>query len=167
AGSGSMFRMRSLQTTDSLPTSTASRPTIARLQAELTVVRAELDAVRAERDQLRGLLADLQASQVQLRAQLADTQAQLAAVEAERHNTRQELVDLKRKPFTTRSHSDDPTPARPRGRAVGHPGTSRRRPTRIDHIQAIGAGDTCPDCGAPFTGIGASRERVVEDIVLV
>jgi transposase len=130
-------------------------------------VRTDLDTVRAERDQLRGLLADLLAEQVQLRAQLADTQAQLAAVEAERHDTRQELVDLKRKPFSTRARSDDTPPAKPRGRAAGHPGTSRRRPTRIDHIQAIGAGDTCPDCGTPFTGAGATRERVVEDIVLV
>jgi transposase len=138
-----------------------------RLQAELTAVRGELDSVRAERDQLRGLLADLLADQVQLRAQLADTQAQLAAVEAEHQQTRQELVDLKRKPFTARSQSDNTTPPKPRGRPFGHAGSSRPRPTRIDHIQAIPAGDTCPDCGTPFTGNGTTRERVVEDIVLV
>jgi transposase len=155
--SGSMSRMRSEATTC----------TVAQLQAELTAVRVELDTVRAERDQLRGLLADLLAAQVQLRAQLADAQAQLAAVEVERQETRQALVDLKCKPFITRARSDDTTPAKPRGRAAGHVGSSRRRPTRIDHTQAIGAGDTCPDCGTPFTGNGTTRERVVEDIVLV
>jgi transposase len=155
--SGSMSYMRSEATTC----------TVAQLQAELTAVRLELTTVRAERDQLRGLLADLFADQVQLRAQLADTQAQLAAVEAERQDTRQELVDLLRKPFSSRTRSDDTTPAKPRGRPAGHVGSSRRRPTRIDRTQAIPAGDTCPDCGTAFTGIGTTRERVVEDIVLV
>jgi DNA repair exonuclease SbcCD ATPase subunit len=167
AQSGSMSRMRSRATTDPLPAPPASADTVARLQAELTAVRVELDTVRAERDQLRGLLADLQASQVQLRGLLADTQAQLAAVEAERQQTRQQLVDLLHKPFTARTRSDDTSPAKPRGRAAGHVGTSRRRPTRIDHTQTIEAGDTCPDCGTPFTGIGTTRTRVVEDIVLV
>jgi hypothetical protein len=59
----------------------------------------ELDTIRAERNQLRGLLAD----QVQLRAQLVDSQAQRVAVETERQQTRQELIDLKRAPFTTRA----------------------------------------------------------------
>jgi transposase len=167
AGSGSMPHMHSETTISPNAAADAAVRSLARLQAELTAVRVELDTVRAERDQLRGLLADLQASQVQLRAQLADTQAQLAAVEAERQNTRQELVDLKRKPFTSRARSDDTTPAKPRGRAAGHPGTSRRRPARIDHTQLIPAPDSCPDCGSAFSGIGTTRERVVEDIVLV
>jgi transposase len=152
--------MRSIPTTESTPTPTAPAPTITQLQADLT-------SVRAERDQLRGLLADLQASQVQLRALLADTQAQLAAVEAERHQTHQELLDLKRKPFTARSRSETTFPAKPRGRAAGHLGSGRSRPTRVDQTQTIPAGETCPECGTPFTGIGATRERVVEDIVLV
>jgi transposase len=137
------------------------------LQAELTAVRVELDTVRAERDQLRGLLADLLASQMQLRAQLADTQAQLAAVEAERQDTRQELVDLKRKPFTARARADDTNVAKPRGRPSGHLGSSRRRPARIDQTQLIPAPERCPDCGTAFSGSGTTRERVVEDIVLV
>ena len=150
-----------------MPTSPAPLLTVARLQADLDVLQAELTQVRAERDQLRNLLADLHASQVQLRAQLADTQAQLAAVEAERQQTRQELVDLKRKPFTKHSRSDDTTAPKPRGRPVGHVGSGRARPTRIDQIQAIPAGDTCPDCGTAFSGSGSTRSRVVEDIVLV
>jgi transposase len=162
-----MSRMRSFATTTSSAAPAAPDCALARLQAELTAVRVELSTIRAERDQLHGLLADLFADQVQLRAQLADSQAQLAAVEAERQETRQELVDLKRKPFTARSQSDTTTPPKPRGRPFGHAGSSRPRPTRIDHIQAIPAGDTCPDCGSAFSGKGTTRSRVVEDIVLV
>src|SRR5262245_27729156 len=167
AGVGNMSRMRSIPTTSPVPAPDAPVPTVGRHQADLAALQAELISVRAERDQLRGLLADLQASQVRLRAQLADTQAQLAAVEAERQTMRQELVDLKRKPFTTRSRSDASLPAKPRGRAAGHPGSSRRRPTQIDYIQTIAAPESCPDCGTAFTGVGTMRERVVEDIVLV
>ena len=166
-GRATLSRMRSIPTTDPVPAPAAPVPTVARLHADLAALQAELTSVRAERDQLRGLLAELLADQVQLRAQLADTQVQLAAVEAERHQTRQELVDLKRKPFTARSQSDSTTPAKPRGREAGHPGSGRPRPTRIDHIQAIPAGDTCPDCGTAFSGSGTTRSRVVEDIVLV
>ena len=160
AGRVMLPRMRSIPTTEPMPTPAAPAPTVAQLQADLT-------SVRAERDQLRGLLAEVQASQVQLRALLADTQAQLAAVEAERHQTHQELVDLKRKPFTARSRSETSIPAKPRGRAAGHLGSGRSRPTRIDQTQTIPAGETCPECGTAFTGIGTTRERVVEDIVLV
>jgi hypothetical protein len=141
---------------------------LARLQAELTAVRVELDTVRAERDQLRGVLADVLADLAQVRAQLADTQAQLAAVEAERQATRQELVDLKRAPFVSRHRQSDAAPeAKPRGRPIGHAGSSRRRPSRIDRTQAIPAPDTCPACGTAFSGTGTTRERIVEDIVLV
>lgn len=160
-------QMHSIPTTDPMPTPAALLRSVARLQADLASLQAELISVRAERDQLRGLLADLQASQLQLRAQLADTQAQLATVEAERHQTHQELLDLKRKPFTTRSRSDNTTPAKPRGREAGHVGSGRSRPTRIDQTQTIPAGDICPECGSAFTGIGTTRERVVEDIILV
>jgi len=141
--------------------------TITQLQADLATLQAELTTVRAERDQLHGLLADLLAEQVQLRAQLADTQALVAAVEAEHQQTRQELFDLKRKPFTARSRSDDTKVPKPRGRPTGHVGSGRPRPTRIDQVQAIPAGDSCPDCGTAFTGMGTTRSRVVEDIVLV
>jgi transposase len=167
AESASISPMCSEATTAPNAVPAAPARTGARLQAELVALRMELDTVRAERDQLRGLLADLQASQVQLRAQLADIQAQLAAVETERHQTHQELVDLKRRPFATRARSDHTKVAKPRGRAVGHPGSSRRRPARIDHTQVIPAPDSCPDCGTTFSGIGTTRERVVEDIVLV
>src|SRR5215468_6469695 len=167
AGCAMLPQMRSIPTTHPMPTPAAPLPAVERLQADLASLQHELTSVRAERDQLRALLADLQACQVQLRAQLTDTQAQLAAVEAERHQTHQELLDLKRKPFTTRSRSDDTRVAKPRGREAGHPGSGRARPTRIDQTHTIGAGDICPECGAAFTGVGTTRERIVEDIVLV
>jgi transposase len=163
-----MSRMRSFATTAPSAAPTASERALALLQAELMAVRAELDTVRAERDHLRGVLADLLAQQVQLRAQLAQTYAQLDAVEAERQATRQELVDLKCKPFVPRhKQTDDAAEAKPRGRPLGHAGSGRTRPTRIDRTQAIPAADTCPDCGTPFTGTGVIRERMVEDIILV
>jgi hypothetical protein len=134
------------------------------METELAAVRAELAAVRAERDQLRAVLGDIRAELAQVRASLTDTQAQLAAVEAERHETRRALVELQRQPFTARPARS--IPPRQRGRPVGHPGSGRPRPTRIDRIQPISAGDTCPDCGTPFSGMGVTRERVVEDIEL-
>jgi len=167
-GYASMQPMHSEAIIDPSATPYAPARAVARLQAELTAVQVELATVRAERDQLRGVLADILAEQVQLRAQLAQTQAQLAAVEAERQATRQELVDLKRAPFVPRQRqTDGAAAAKPRGRLLGHAGSGRSRPTRVDRTQAIGAGATCPDCGTPFTGTGTTRERVVEDIELV
>ena len=163
----SMLAMHSEATTDPSAAPAVPVSPVVRLHADLTVVRRELATVRAERDQLQGILADVLADLAQVRARLVDTQAQLATVEAERQATRQELVDRKRKPFITRSRSDDTTPAKPRGRPAGHPGSGRLRPTRIDHTRAISVGDTCPDCGTAFTGIGTTRERIVEDSELV
>lgn len=143
------------------PASAVSRP-----EAEVALPCAELAALRAERDQLRSLLADALADLSQTRFLLAQTQEQLAALDAERSEIQQELVTLKRKPFTSRRRADPQAPAKPRGRAVGHPGSGRSRPTHIDHIQPIPAGENCPACGTPFTGNGTTRERIVEDIVL-
>lgn len=123
--------------------------------------------LRSENAQLRVVLADVLAEFAQVRAQLADTQTHLAALEAERQATRQELVDLKRKPFIPQRRTDATTPTKPRGRGAGHAGSGRSRPARIDHTQTISAGDTCPNCGTAFTGMGATRERVIEDIDLV
>jgi hypothetical protein len=128
----------------------------------------QLAELTRENAQLRAVLADVLAELTQVRTQLAQTQAQLAALEGERHDLHQEVVDLKRKPFASRRHaSDAPVPAKPRGRAPGHLGSGRSRPTRIDQTQAISAPDTCPDCGTPFSGTGTMRERVIEDIDLV
>ncbi len=162
-----MSHLRSIATTDPVPTPVAPLPPGARLQADLAALQAELIAGRAERDQLRGLRAALLADQLHLRVHRAATHAPLAAVAAARRDPRQELVDLKRNPFTARTRAADTPPAQPRGRAAGHPGRSRRRPPRSDHPQAIPAGDTGPDGGTPFSGAGTTRARVVEDSVLV
>lgn len=143
---------------------TGSMPPVQHQQPDATTTIAHL---REENAQLRAVLADVLAELTQVRAQLAQTQAQLATVEAERLDVRQELVDLKRKPFVRRRRADRAAPAKPRGRAAGHPGSGRARPERIDRIQLIPAGDTCPDCGTTFTGSGTTRSRVTEDIDLV
>jgi hypothetical protein len=130
-------------------------------------MRVELATVRAERDQLRGALADALAELAQVRTQLADTHAQLAAVETDRQHMRQELVDLKRKPFGAPGRPADAPVAKPRGRAAGHVGSGRQRPERIDRTQSISAGESCPECVTAFTGRGTTRERVIEDIELV
>jgi transposase len=124
----------------------------------------ELASVRAERDQLRAVLGEVLAEVVQLRAQLAARQDQLAAVEAERQTTQQTLADLQHRPF--KSRPAPPQSPRPRGRALGHPGSGRTRPPHIDQTELIAAPDTCPDCGSALSGDGVRRERVVEDIDL-
>jgi transposase len=133
-------------------------------KADVAALEVELTAVRAERDDLRAALSDVLAEMVQLRAHLATTQAHLVAVETERQETRQALVDHQRRPFTRRPPRT--TAPRRRVRPVGHPGSGRPRPTRIDQTEIIEAGDTCPDCGTACTGAGVTRERVVEDIEL-
>jgi transposase len=163
-----MTAMRSRATTYPPLHPPATVPAVAQLQAEGAALRAELAAVRAERDQLRGALIDVLAEQVQLRAQLTQAQATIAALEADRRALHQELVDLKQKPFVPRQQAADArTTPKPRGRPVGHPGSGRSRPPRIDRTQSVPAGDTCPDCGSAFTGLGTTRERVIEDIDLV
>jgi transposase len=139
-------------------------PDLTAVLGELAALRSERDALRSDRDALQAALSDALAEVVQLRVQLRAALEQLDAVEDERAMTRQTLTDLQRRPFTRRPPASA-TP-RPRGRPTGHPGSSRPRPTRIDQTETVSAGDTCPDCGAPFTGAGVTRERVVEDIDL-
>jgi transposase len=139
-------------------------PDLPAVLRELAALRSERDALRRERDALQATLGDALAEVVQLRVQLRAALAQLEAIEDERAATRQTLTDLQRRPFTRRPPAAA-TP-RPRGRPAGHPGSSRPRPTRIDQTATVAAGDTCPDCGTPFTGGGVTRERVVEDIDL-
>lgn len=124
-----------------------------------------LDAALRRIEQLEALVAGLCAERVQLRAQLAMLQDQLSAVEDDRQATQQELVTLKQAPFRARRRREPAAP-KPRGRAVGHPGSSRLRPSRIDQQEVISAGEACPECGTSFTGKGVTRSRMVEDIEL-
>lgn len=129
----------------------------------LTPAPATLAAAVARIAQLEALVGELLAERVQLRAQLALVQEQLAAVEEARQTTQQELVALKQAPFRRR-RPPTATPPKRRGRGVGHPGVSRRRPVQIDRTEPIPAGEQCPDCGTAFSGQGVTRTRVVEDI---
>lgn len=124
---------------------------------------AALVAAAARIAHLEALVGELLAERVQLRAQIAQLQEQLTAVEEVRQTTQQELVALKQAPFRRRRTPREAPPKR-RGRAVGHPGVSRRRPTEIDRTVPIPAPEQCPECGNAFTGQGVSRTRVVEDI---
>ena len=124
---------------------------------------AALAAALRRVEQLEALVGDLLAERVQLRAQVAMLQAQLAAVEDVRQTTHQELVALKQAPFRRRRTTSE-APRKRRGRAVGHPGVSRRRPTEIDRIEPIPAPEQCPTCGSAFSGQGVTRTRVVEAI---
>lgn len=108
-------------------------------------------------------MGELLAERVQLRAQIAQLQEQLTALEEARQTTQQELVALKQAPFRRRRAASEAPPQR-RGRAVGHPGVSRRRPTELDRTAPIPAPEQCPECGSAFTGRGVTRTRVVEDI---
>lgn len=129
----------------------------------LTPAPAALVAAAARIAPLEALVGELLAERVQLRAQIAQLQEQLTALEEARQTTQQELVALKQAPFRRRRAASEAPPQR-RGRAVGHPGVSRRRPTELDRTAPIPAPEQCPECGSAFTGRGVTRTRVVEDI---
>lgn len=124
---------------------------------------AALVAAAARIAQLEALVGELMAERVQWRAQIVQLQEQLTAVEEVRQTTQQELVALKQAPVRRRRAPSE-APAKRRGRAVGHPGVSRRRPTEIDRTVPIPAGEQCPDGGTACSGQGVTRTRVVEDI---
>lgn len=122
-------------------------------------------AAAARLAQLEALVGELLAERVQLRAQIAQLQEQLTAVEEVRQTTQQELVALKQAPFRRRRAPSEAPPKR-RGRAVGHPGVSRRRPSELDRIEPLPAPAQCPACGSACTAQGVTRTRVVEGIEL-
>jgi transposase len=53
--------------------------------------------------------------------------------------------------------------AKPKGAKVGHPGSCRPRPPRIDHHQQHTLRG-CPKCHGPVTPCRSSRTRIIEDI---
>ena len=54
-------------------------------------------------------------------------------------------------------------PRRKPGARIGHKGSRREAPQRIDHRQEHRA-DLCPDCGGPLNRCSETRTRFVEDI---
>lgn len=134
--------------------------TDAREQELLTRI-AELESENAV---LRARISELE----QLPAQLSQAQERIARLEEENQRLRQETLELKQAPFRVRRRRSSPearsdTPKR-RGRAQGHAGSGRKRPSRVDRVERISVGDTCPDCGTPFSGRVIERERTIEDI---
>lgn len=119
------------------------------------------------------LWADLEAAQVQitdLQTALAETRAALQRLQEQQRQLQQELTTIKQRPFTPRrrrSSQGETTEAKPRGRPPGHVGNSRLKPSRIDRTETLPAPESCPDCGASFSGQGVVRERLIEDLNLV
>jgi transposase len=99
---------------------------------------------------------------------LAEAQATIALLLAENERLQQELAEVKQAPFKSRRRrrpmGEEGVSPKQRGRAKGHPGSGRKRPSRIDRTERILVGEACPDCGTPFTGQVIERERLVEDI---
>jgi transposase len=134
-------------------------------------LRQQLAAAQAQVRQLQGLLSDTLAEQVRLQAQLAEAHALITQLLAENQRLQQEVTEFKQAPFKPRrrrpSQGEKSAAPKRRGRAQGHPGSGRQRPTRIDRTERVAVGETCPDCGTAFTGRIIERDRVVEDIVPV
>jgi len=134
-------------------------------------LRQQLAAAQAQVRQLQAVLSETVAEKVRLQAQLAEAQALITQLLAENQRLQQAVTAFKQAPFKPRRRrqsqgEQSPAPKR-RGRAKGHPGSGRKRPTRIDRTERVSVGETCPDCGTSFTGRVIERDRVVEDIVPV
>jgi len=136
------------------------------LVTENAQLRQALAAAQAQIAQLQTALAGAAAEQSRLQSALAQAQATLAQLEADQGRLRQENTELKQAPFTPRRRRASVRPVTPqrRGRAVGHVGSGRTRPQRVDHDERLPLAATCPDCGTPFAGRPLERVRVVEDI---
>lgn len=105
--------------------------------------------------------------QRRLEAQLGEAHAWIAQLVKDNQRLTTDLNDLKQAPFKSRRRSSakrPPSSSTRRGRPVGHPGQGRARPERVDHTERVEVGDTCPDCGHPFSGDIQVRTRLVEDI---
>lgn len=124
----------------------------------------------AEVKQLRAALVETLAENIRLKVQLEEAQEALACLSAEKERVEEELKELKQAPFKSRKpgqgSADKETSAKPkkRGRPVGHKGSGRSRPERVDYSEFVPVGEHCPDCQTTFNGHGVERERTVEDI---
>ncbi len=122
--------------------------------------------------QLKLLIEQLQAELAAVHAELEASQEKAAHLEAENGRLRYELNELKQAPFKSKkrqqkaasSEEEPEQTAKRSGRKKGHKGSGRRRPGRIDQTERIEAGETCPDCGHPFSSIAVERTRDIEDI---
>jgi transposase len=151
-----------------LMTETQSKVNWSEFIAENERLRSQLAEAQAQVCQLQAALSEALAEQADLETRLTEAQVTIAHLQAENNRLQQELAAVKQAPFKPRRRrppkgEKSATPKR-RGRAKGHPGSGRKRPSRIDRTERISAGETCPDCDTPFTGRVIERERLVEDI---
>lgn len=151
-----------------LMTETQSRVSWPEVMAENERLRSQLAEAQADVHRFQAALSEALAEKARLEAQLTEAWAIIAHLRAENDCLQQELTEVKQAPFKSRRRRQpkgekSATPKR-RGRAKGHPGSGRQRPSRIDRTERISVGETCPDCGTPFTGQAVERERLVEDI---
>jgi transposase len=128
----------------------------------------------AEVKQLRAALAEILAENIRLKVQLQESQEVVAFFSVENERLEIELKELKQAPFKPcrprkapkGTEGEDTPPAKPkkRGRQVGHEGSGRKRPEKVDFSEFVPVGKHCPDCQTTFSGKGVERERIVEDI---
>lgn len=130
------------------------------------------DAIPAHLAALHAEVQKLRVENAELRQALETAQQRIAELEQEKQQLRTELNNLKQAPFRPkRRKTRTQTPSnevaankKRRGRAAGHKGSGRKRPTQIDRTEQIPVGPHCPDCGELLTGAGVTRERIIEDI---
>ncbi|MCZ7574955.1 MAG: IS66 family transposase [Ardenticatenaceae bacterium] len=136
--------------------------------AENEVLRAELAAAREQIAELQYALQAALATVAALRAEVASAQARINELDESREQLDRELTAIKQAPYQARrrrvARTAAPRERKKPGRKAGHPGSGRARPSRIDRVEVISAGERCPDCGRAFTGEGVVRERIVEEI---
>lgn len=114
--------------------------------------RGELDAARKEVQSLTKELAELKARYTALhRRQFTASKKKQAGPEC-------------RTPFG----SSPVGTTTKRGAPFGHPGWTRKPPSRIDRTEQVSAPDICPHCSSEhLVPTGETKEHIQEDIVLV
>ena len=151
-----------------LTAETQSRTNESDVIIENAKLRARLAEAEGQVRQLQTVVSGALLKQERLESLLAASLANSARLEAENQRLHQEVCEFKQAPFKSRrrrqSREDESTSPKRRGRAKGHPGSGRKRPSHIDHTERVSVGETCPDCGTPFSGQVIERDRVVEDI---
>jgi transposase len=137
---------------------------IDRLTAENQGLQDELNRQQIQRQQLLAAFEEVLAAKQRLESQLAEAQAALGQLLTENEQLTTDLNELKQAPFKSRRRSATNRTSTTSARRGRHPGQGRRRPERIDQIERVEIGNTCPDCGTALTGETQVRSRVVEDI---
>jgi transposase len=158
-----------MTTLNFLAAETLSRASYSEVTTENEWLRAQLSDAQAQVHQLQAALDEALDEKERLQVQLAEAQTTIVRLEAGNCKLQREVTEFKQAPFKPRRRRPSQgqhtsSTSEQRGRPVGHPGSGRKRPTRIDRTVRIPIGDACPDCGMSFSGRVIERDRVVEDI---